>query len=142
MFISKASLAANFILQLISPPSIQINQMPANVQVISIIINKLSKIMSIVISPLLLWPPFFVFFYHVRRDVGKWIFAFCLLFCLILESIDNTNIFQRFDVLIGQFRPLPYQYSLVSNRQYDIFQLYFKPLENISIIYTLKYKAK
>jgi hypothetical protein len=32
-----------FFLQLISPPSIQINQMPANVQVISIIINKLSK---------------------------------------------------------------------------------------------------
>jgi hypothetical protein len=35
-----------FFLQLISPPSIQINQMPANVQAISIMINKLSKIIS------------------------------------------------------------------------------------------------
>jgi hypothetical protein len=52
----------------------------------------------IAIFPLFLWPPFFVFFYHVRRTVGKLIFAFCLLFCLILESIDNTNIFSRFEV--------------------------------------------
>jgi hypothetical protein len=37
------------------------------------------------------------------------------------------------NVLIGQFRPLPYEYSLVSNRQYNIFPLYFEPRENIII---------
>ena len=37
------------------------------------------------------------------------------------------------NVLIGQFRPLPYEYSLVSNRQYNSFPLYFEPRENIII---------